>query len=259
MASSRQFQECFDKIRRGSKAQMCLHKILRIISTVPPHIATVKIPPSSVSETEKKGSKVDSDVEFFELKEMVEESRVYTAGGLGLSSSSTTVGTGGPPDLHGGGDSRINIGSCSSGGDECDQLVNDAKYHSEAERSLNLLIEATKLIFGEFEENNKSESKSASKSAEPNELKKNKTTMNESNEAKLKRRSRCWQAAEISGYLEDTASPVVRSKRGRTLFLPRKYRDSVLEPLSQLSSHRSSIIPRKRRSNERKKEKLECK
>ncbi|KAL2507461.1 uncharacterized protein Fot_31108 [Forsythia ovata] len=247
MASSRQFQECFDsfdcKIRRGSKAQMCLHKILRIISTVPPRIATVN-PPSSVSETEKKGS----EVEFFELKEMVEESHVYTAGGVGLSSSSITVGTGGPPDLHGGGDSRIIIGSCSSGGDECDQLLNDGKYHSEAERSLNLLIEATKLIFGEFEENNKPESESASKSAEPNELKKNKTTMNESNEGKLKRRSRCWQAAEISGYFEDTASPVVRSKRGRTRFLPHKYRDSVLEPLSQLSSHRSSIIPRKRRS-----------
>ncbi|KAL2507140.1 Uncharacterized protein Fot_30787 [Forsythia ovata] len=114
MASSRQFQECFDsfdcKIRLGSKAQMCLHKILRIISTVPPRIATVN-PPSSVSETEKKGS----EVEFFELKEMVEESHVYTAGGVGLSSSSTTVGTGGLPDLHGGGDSRLIIGSCSSG------------------------------------------------------------------------------------------------------------------------------------------------
>ncbi|KAL2500671.1 Uncharacterized protein Fot_34519 [Forsythia ovata] len=122
MASSRQFQECFDsfdcKIRRGSKAQMCLHKILRIISTVPPRIATVN-PPSSVSETEKKGS----EVEFFELKEMVEESHVYTASGVGLSLSSTTVGTGGPPDLHGGRDSRLIIGSCSSGSDECDQLV----------------------------------------------------------------------------------------------------------------------------------------
>ncbi|KAL0304733.1 UNVERIFIED_CONTAM: hypothetical protein Scaly_3012100 [Sesamum calycinum] len=219
--------------RRGSTSQMCLHKILCIITTVPPPLVAAS-PPCSGSETkessaenetsgENKGSGFDLNVGF-SISPELKESESLEADASGLSSSSTTAVDGG------GSESRD--GGC---------------FEIEAEeKSLTLLIEAAKLIFGEFKDNDEPESQKRSDS----ELKKDEAAadIEAANERKLRRRSSCWTEAGMGGEFEESrSSPVVRSKRGRTQILPTKYKDSVLEPLTRLSRTRSSIVQPKRR------------
>lgn len=91
---------------------------------------------------------------------------------------------------------------------------------------MNLLIDAAKLIFGGFgdEESQPVVHKSAGESGKSS------------------------RGLKRAGNIEETWSPVVRSKRGRSRVLPYKYRDSILEPLARLSRHRSTTISSKRRS-----------
>ncbi|KAH6793604.1 hypothetical protein C2S52_004081 [Perilla frutescens var. hirtella] len=159
--------------RRGSTSQMCLHRILTTITTVPP--------PSAVNKCSA------FDLNSPEPKE---------------SSSSTSSGGGGSDVDH------------EAAGDR-------------ARRNLSLLIEAAKLIFGEFVDGDESELK-------------------ERNGFELKNDDDV--AAEIGGgFQESPPSPALRSKRERTRVLPCRYRDSVLEPLTRFSRTGSSILPPKRR------------
>ncbi|CAA2995020.1 Hypothetical predicted protein [Olea europaea subsp. europaea] len=238
------FNSMYCATRKGSKAQLCLLRILHIISTVrPPQITTAE-PLLFSSETkessvesnmskENNGSGFDLNGDVCILPE-VEVSSETLASGARLSPRSTTVGSGGLPPISGAG-----------GGDQCDQQ-GEKTYENdfdEAEKKFDLLIEAAKLILGEFKDDKTSESE-----RQNFELKNNKTGENELNEKALRRRSQPSTAAEIDGDIEDKGSPVLRrSKRGRNHVLPNRYRDSVLEPLTRLSRHRSSVVPTKRR------------
>ncbi|CAI9785891.1 unnamed protein product [Fraxinus pennsylvanica] len=247
--------------RRGSKAQLSFLKILHIISTVRPPQTTTAEPPLFSSKTkesyvdskmseENNGSEFDSSGDVCILPEM-DESCESLAGGR-LSPGTTAVGTGDLPSLSGGG-----------GGDQCQQQGekthengcvntngvsksvpyemkgNNDKYCDKAENKLDLLIEAAKLILGEFKDYNNSEYEK-----QTFELKRNKMVENEKT---MRRRSQWLTAANIGRDIEDTGSPALRrSKRGRTQVLPNRYRDSVLEPMTRLSRHRSSVVPVKR-------------
>ncbi|CAA2957164.1 Hypothetical predicted protein [Olea europaea subsp. europaea] len=232
------FNSMYCATRKGSKAQLCLLRILHIISTVrPPQITTAE-PPIFSSETkessvesnmskENNGSGFDLNGDVCILPE-VEESSESLASGARLSPSSTTVGSGDLPPISGAG-----------GGDQCDQQ-GEKTYENDfdkAEKKFDLLIEAAKLILGEIKDDKTSESE-----------RQNFELKNELNEKALRRRSQPSTAAEIDGDIEDKGSPVLRrSKRGRNHVLPNRYRDSVLEPLTRLSRHQSSVFPTKRR------------
>ncbi|KAA8544197.1 hypothetical protein F0562_022167 [Nyssa sinensis] len=123
------------------------------------------------------------------------------------------------------------------------------RYRNEG--CLGLLIEAAKLIdSGEFEPVKVKQSRNHLLS---NELGKDESQMmTESETATNESVTRGWKrkeslAVNVYGDFEET-SPVVRSKRGRSQVLPYKYRDSVVEPLKQLSRRqRSTLVPAKRR------------
>ncbi|KAL0369567.1 UNVERIFIED_CONTAM: hypothetical protein Sangu_0274800 [Sesamum angustifolium] len=259
MASLRQRPPKYDRVsfgsmfsenrRRGSTSQMCLHKILCIITTVPPPLVAAS-PPCSGSETkessaenetsgENKGSGFDLNIGF-SISPELKESESLEADASGLSSSSTTAVDGGGSEARdpGNGCDRVEHGT---GGSENSRVKIEAE-----EKSLTLLIEAAKLIFGEFKDNDEPESQKRSDS----ELKKDEAAadIEAANERKLRRRSSCWTEAGMGGEFEESrSSPVVRSNRGRTQILPTKYKDSVLEPLTRLSRTRSSIVQPKRR------------
>nr|GMD25478.1 hypothetical protein A4A49_14615 [Ipomoea batatas] len=124
---------------------------------------------------------------------------------------------------------------------------------------MGLLIEAARLIFGEF---NDKKYGGAAGSITEQEPEKNTSESQNSDETKMtaadpgrrmKRRPPCW-AVELYGNAEEEeqnvggeASPVVRSKRGRIQVLPCKYRDSVLEPLTRFTRTRSTTILANRR------------
>ncbi|KAL0460092.1 UNVERIFIED_CONTAM: hypothetical protein Slati_0636400 [Sesamum latifolium] len=247
---------------RGSTSQMCLLKILSIITTVPPPLVAAS-PPCSGSETkessaenetstENKGSGFDLNVGF-SISPELKESESLEADASGLSSSSTTAVDGGGSAARDGGCLEVNPGN------GCDRVEHGNGGVSEnsgvkieaEEKSLTLLIEAAKLIFGEFKDNDKPESEKQDVSpSSDSELKKDEAAadIEAANERKLRRRSSCWTEAGMGGEFEESpSSPVVRSKRGRTQILPTKYKDSVLEPLTRLSRTRSSIVQPKRR------------
>uniref|UniRef100_A0A5B6YKT9 Uncharacterized protein n=1 Tax=Davidia involucrata TaxID=16924 RepID=A0A5B6YKT9_DAVIN len=100
---------------------------------------------------------------------------------------------------------------------------------SRSEGCLGLLIEAAKLISGDFDDD------------EPVPEKPRTETDSTSRRSK---RSHCWMMEDLYGEFEDV-SPVVRSKRGRSQVLPYRYRDSVLEPLTR---QKSTKVSTKRRS-----------
>lgn len=263
MDSLRQHQSNYDPVffspmysetrRRGSTSQTCLHKILSIITTVPPPLAAAS-PPFSGSETkessaendtsdEKTGYGFDLNVGFCispEPKESLEGEA------SGLSSTSTTALEGGGSAARDGGSFKVDLENGEEHGDKVPQ--NSHIKIEETEKSLTLLIEAAKLIFGEFMDNDESELGKQNVSR-GSELKKDEVAADiEANEGKLSRRSSYWTAEEMGEEFEEPpSSPVVRSKRGRTQVLPGKYKDSVLEPLTRLSRPRSSILPSKRR------------
>ncbi|KAL2239354.1 UNVERIFIED_CONTAM: hypothetical protein Sindi_0576600 [Sesamum indicum] len=247
--------------RRGSTSQMCLHKILSIITTVPPPLVAAS-PPCSGSETKEssadnetsgdnKGSGFDLNVGF-SISPELKESESLEADASGLSSSSTTAVDGGVSDARDGGCFEVNPGTGCDRMEHGTGVSENSRVKNEAEKkSLTLLIEAAELIFGEFKDNDKPESEKQTVSpSSDSEQKKDEAAadIGAANERKLRRRSSCWTEEGMGGELEESpSSPVVRSKRGRTQILPTKYKDSVLEPLTRLSRTRSSIVQPKRR------------
>lgn len=118
-------------------------------------------------------------------------------------------------------EAKESLSSSSGGGGEGLDVVDRDDGGDRAERSLTLLIEAAKLILGEFVGGDESEA------------------------LELKRED---VAAGIGGAFEEAPPPpVVRSKRGRTRVLPCRYRDSAVEPLTRFSRTGSSVTPAKRR------------
>ncbi|KAL1557650.1 hypothetical protein AAHA92_08203 [Salvia divinorum] len=126
-----------------------------------------------------------------------------------------------PPaaETNGENDARI----CESSPEEKEPLSSASSWNCDVDHeggvgdrdvgSLSLLIEAAKLIFGDFVDGDKSE----------------------------------LEEAEIGGgFGEAVESPAVRAKRGRTRVLPCRYRDSVLEPLPRFSRTGSTAAKRRR-------------
>nr|GMD22748.1 uncharacterized protein LOC104099020 [Ipomoea batatas] len=209
--------------RGCSKAQNSLLNILRIISTFPPE------------ET--------PESEYDEKKEV----KVF---GIDLN-----VGFRAPPESEG--DGNGGAAADFGGGDEAFGVKGKGE-----EGFMGLLIEAARLIFGEF---NDKKYGGAAGSRPEQEPEKNTSESQNSDETKItavdpsspgrrvKRRPPCW-AVELYGNAEEEeqngggeASPVVRSKRGRIQVLPCKYRDSVLEPLTRFTRTRSTTIFANRR------------
>lgn len=200
--------------RRRSTSQMCLHRILTVIATVPP-LSAAREPPFLASETEKPLAEGGTGWSGFDLNSPEPKDS--------LSSSSSRGGG------SGGGDLAENVDS-----------ENPRVEIEEAERSLTMLIEAAQLIFGEFVDGDKSERNGFA-------LKNDDVAADvEPSGGEAARRSSCWTAEEIGGEFEES-SPVARSKRGRTRVLPCRYRDSVLEPLTRFSRTGSTAPPAKRR------------
>ncbi|KAA8544196.1 hypothetical protein F0562_022168 [Nyssa sinensis] len=120
---------------------------------------------------------------------------------------------------------------------------NEHVEESRSDGSLGLLIEAAKLIFGDFEDDELgSEKPSPNHTVREDSL----TGTERDNTTRRSKRDHCL-TMDLYGDFEDV-SPVVRSKRGRSQVLPYRYRDSVLEPLTRLSRQRSTTVSTKRRS-----------
>lgn len=141
------------------------------------------------------------------------------------------------------------------GGDDNDDEVKKTSALKKGRENKNndylgLLVEAAKLISGNFGDDDEVDS------GEPSQEKELSRTRNESSKSgsKRKKNKKSWRVVDWLGDVEEDTSPVVRSKRGRTQVLPTRYRDSVLEPWKPLSRpHRSSttttvsrIYPRSR-------------
>ncbi|KAJ4979114.1 hypothetical protein NE237_009894 [Protea cynaroides] len=116
---------------------------------------------------------------------------------------------------------------------------------------LGLLVEAARLISGNFEDE-ESEPKTSSEkggliheaSGDSQMRAEAETETNEQVGCRSKR-NRCWMFELYDGF--EDISPVVRSKRGRNQVLPSRYRDSVLEPWKRLPRQRSTRVSTKRR------------
>lgn len=99
---------------------------------------------------------------------------------------------------------------------------------------LGLLVEAARLISGNFGDDESDTGEPSGEKELSGGLRKAQAAANEASRNGSKRKkNKSWRVEDWLGDLEDT-SPVVRSKRGRTQVLPTRYRDSVLEPWKPL-------------------------
>lgn len=233
--------------RRGSKAQNSLLNIIRIISTVPPEKGTPE--PEYDVKREVKVFGIDLNVGFFAPPEAVAESEAQVEVDMGNGGAAV--------DFDGGETEKL----C-----ERSELSGEKGKEEEEEGFMGLLIEAARLIFGEFNDKNygsagsrpeQEPEKNTSESQNSDETKITGVVDEATAAGRLKRRTQCW-AVELYGNAEEEeeeekngggaeASPVVRSKRGRIQMLPCKYRDSVLEPLTRFTRTRSTTILANRR------------
>lgn len=283
-SSSSSSSFCSETQRGCSKAQNCLHKTLRIISTVPPeNIKITSVPPSLSSQKLNgcNGFPIDLNIGF-NVPPETEESGSPVDGGWVSGQSTSSAACGNFADEKSavgavcGGVSTVDFGKCSDDGEEksCKsdssgvqstknqeiieilQLENSGVSESKEEIGelkeqqqgfMGLLIEAATLIFGDFKDENP---KSQCETEKAKGFKSEKLKIDEEEEVaatkkQLKRRNN--EGTEEA--IEDKSSyPLVRSKRGRIQVLPNKYRDSILEPLTPLSRIRSTILPNRRRS-----------
>ncbi|KAK4375921.1 hypothetical protein RND71_006598 [Anisodus tanguticus] len=271
-SDEQQVQNCFasssclcKETQRGcSKAQNCLLKILRIISTVPPHNKnTPTSPPSLNSEksNECNGFAIDLNIGF----NVPLESGCPVDGGW-VSRQSTSSAD---EKSSVAGVSTVDVGKCfDDDGEEkscksdssrivIEKLQLENNGVSETDESkigelkeqqgfMGLLIEAATLIFGDFQDEiSKPKCDKSFKSGSNREKLKLDEDDNVAGKKQVKRRN--YECTDE--VMEDKSSyPLVRSKRGRIQVLPNKYRDSILEPLTPFSRIRSTIVPNRRRS-----------
>ncbi|MCD7464192.1 hypothetical protein HAX54_052266 [Datura stramonium] len=298
LLSDQQVQNCFasssssssfcTETQRGcSKAQNCLHKILRIISTVPPeNIKITSVPPSLSSQKLNGCNRFAIDLNIgFNVPPETEESGSPLNGGWVSGQSTCIAACGNFADEKStvaaecGGVSTVDFGKCSDDGEEksCKsdssgvqstkkqeiieimQLENSGVSESKEEIGelkeqqqgfMGLLIEAATLIFGDFkDENPKSECETEMTKSFKSEKFKIEEEDDGDNVAATKKQLKRRNSEVTEEAIEDKSSyPLVRSKRGRIQVLPNKYRDSILEPLTPFSRIRSTILPNRRRS-----------
>ncbi|XP_052184713.1 uncharacterized protein LOC127796567 [Diospyros lotus] len=258
---------------RHSKTVTCLHRILRIISSFPP---PTESPKSELSSSLRGGSRlalfdVDLNLRFGSpvsppLETVETECSPENAGAERSSVAEcqcdltviNLLGSGKEADVLGG--KALDVSEITAtevpclemNGDQSPVVSSKAEEAGEKEHQpepdrhegcLHLLVEAVKIISGEFEDSD-SEPKQPHRNRElGREFRgKRRTTSGESDgwESKRRKPNYGW-TVNLYADLEDT-SPIVRTKRGRRQALPLKYRDSVLEPLEPLSRHRSRFV-----------------
>ena len=300
---------CSTRVRHGySKAQMCLNKILGIISSIPPPET-----PKESQDFETKGSEnnnnrgvgIDLNLRLGPLVESEEEEESLAENGNNLSACSVVVGkvsaestdsvAESAPAVHV--DHVVTVAAEKSSESECDPKeklaaekaveVSEITTQQRVEESseiddddeeevvvvktvafkreenenkstdcLGLLVEAARLISGNFEEEEEEDEESPSHHHH-HRGKKLSSELGlglEKSKRKRKRNSRKNSSGggTVEDWMEDT-SPVVKSKRGRNQVLPTRYRDSVLEPWKPLprplkSSTTTAVSSRKPRS-----------
>lgn len=276
---------CSTDVRHGcSKAQMCLNKILSIISSIPPN-ETPKEPSLHLQVCDagpelngnSRGFAIDLNLRLGPVVDAQESESQAENGNL---SACSFVGKAAESDSAAESQGLLAVLEKSSEG-ECDpkekpaqvvadkapevsEITNQRVESSEIEEEtkqlkeegrgdedeevktspsekerenksndyLGLLVEAAKLISGNFGDD-EADSREASQEKElSGDLRR---AGNESTKtgSKRKKNKKSPTVEDWLGDLEDT-SPVVRSKRGRTQVLPTRYRDSVLEPWKPL-------------------------
>ena len=300
---------CSTRVRHGySKAQMCLNKILGIISSIPPPETPKESQDFETKESENnnnRGVGIDLNLRLGPLVESEEEEESLAENGNNLSACSVVVGkvsaestdsvAESAPAVHV--DHVVTVAAEKSSESECDpkeklaaekavevseittqQRVEESSEIDDDEEEevvvvktvafkreenenkstdcLGLLVEAARLISGNFEEEEEEDDESPSHHHH-HRGKKLSSELGlglEKSKRKRKRNSRKNSSGggTVEDWMEDT-SPVVKSKRGRNQVLPTRYRDSVLEPWKPLprplkSSTTTAVSSRKPRS-----------
>lgn len=300
---------CSTRVRHGySKAQMCLNKILGIISSIPPPETPKESQDFETKESENnnnRGVGIDLNLRLGPLVESEEEEESLAENGNNLSACSVVVGkvsaestdsvAESAPAVHV--DHVVTVAAEKSSESECDPKeklaaekaveVSEITTQQRVEESseidddddeevvvvktvafkreenenkstdcLGLLVEAARLISGNFEEEEEEDEESPSHHHH-HRGKKLSSELGlglEKSKRKRKRNSRKNSSGggTVEDWMEDT-SPVVKSKRGRNQVLPTRYRDSVLEPWKPLprplkSSTTTAVSSRKPRS-----------
>ncbi|KAL4611614.1 hypothetical protein ACB092_08G137900 [Castanea dentata] len=289
---------CSTQVRHGySKAQMCLNKILGIISSIPPQETPKESQDLETKRSENNNNRggvgIDLNLRLGPLVESEEEEEESLAeNGNNLSACSVVVGkvsaestdsaAESAPAVHV--DHVVAVAAEKSSESECDPKENLAaekavevseittqqqrveesseidddddevvvvvktvafkreENENKSTDCLSLLVEAARLISGNFEEEEEEEEDDESPSHlhhhhhhhhQGKQLSGELGLGLEKSKRKRKRNSRKNSGGTVEDWMEDT-SPVVKSKRGRNQVLPTRYRDSVLEPWKPL-------------------------
>lgn len=301
---------CSTRVRHGySKAQMCLNKILGIISSIPPPETPKESQDFETKESENnnnRGVGIDLNLRLGPLVESEEEEESLAENGNNLSACSVVVGkvsaestdsvAESAPAVHV--DHVVTVAAEKSSESECDpkeklaaekavevseittqQRVEESSEIDDDEEEevvvvktvafkreenenkstdcLGLLVEAARLISGNFEEEEEDDESPSHHHHHRGKKLSSELGLGlglEKSKRKRKRNSRKNSSGggTVEDWMEDT-SPVVKSKRGRNQVLPTRYRDSVLEPWKPLprplkSSTTTAVSSRKPRS-----------
>lgn len=299
---------CSTRVRHGySKAQMCLNKILGIISSIPPPETPKESQDFETKESENnnnRGVGIDLNLRLGPLVESEEEEESLAENGNNLSACSVVVGkvsaestdsvAESAPAVHV--DHVVTVAAEKSSESECDPKeklaaekaveVSEITTQQRVEESseidddddeevvvvktvafkreenenkstdcLGLLVEAARLISGNFEEEEEDDESPSHHHHRGKKLSSELGLGLEKSKRKRKRKRNSRKNSSggtVEDWMEDT-SPVVKSKRGRNQVLPTRYRDSVLEPWKPLprplkSSTTTAVSSRKPRS-----------
>ena len=298
---------CSTRVRHGySKAQMCLNKILGIISSIPPPETPKESQDFETKESENnnnRGVGIDLNLRLGPLVESEEEEESLAENGNNLSACSVVVGkvsaestdsvAESAPAVHV--DHVVTVAAEKSSESECDPkeklaaekavevseittqqrvevsseiddddevvVVKTVAFKREENENkstdcLGLLVEAARLISGNFEEEEEDDESPSHHHHRGKKLSSELGLGLEKSKRKRKRKRNSRKNSSGGGTVEDwmeDTSPVVKSKRGRNQVLPTRYRDSVLEPWKPLprplkSSTTTAVSSRKPRS-----------
>ncbi|KAE8688715.1 putative HhH-GPD base excision DNA repair family protein [Hibiscus syriacus] len=217
---------CFTNARCGrsrSKAQACLEKILHLISTVPP-------PSENDSDAfKKRGYDIDLNLSLGSFLESEGKSDCLAENSFNEEKTGTATGT----------DASSDVTDVQKSEEFKSGTDGEAKTAAAFNDSIDLLIEAAEMIASrDYSMNGKEE--------EVEEVEKcgggGSMEMDKDSSINV-------EEEEEFEETEDTAPPVVRSKRGRSQVLPLRYRDSVLEPWMKRPqrSTAAAVISKKKR------------
>nr|XP_009767640.1 PREDICTED: uncharacterized protein LOC104218762 [Nicotiana sylvestris] len=253
---------CSETQRGCSKAQNCLLKILRTISTVPPQNSSA-VPTSLCSEKlnqlefdAKRGCNeisIDLNIGFNVPPEMEESDSASPVDGGWISGQSTTSTTAG--DIFA--DEKSPFAADCSG-----VLTVDGECEKSCKSEIcgiDAMIKEE--IIGNFQLESNGVCETSKEQDEIGELKEEQGFMgllieaatlifgdfkNENSKSENSReKTEDVAARKQRKRRNECTDPVVRSKRGRIQVLPNKYKDSILEPFSRI---RSTIFSNRRRS-----------